>query len=621
MRKINSKITTKFISEAGTRLQNKDYFAFVELDHYAVYIIADGIDEEIDTNSAKLAVSHIISNFTDKPNMRKRTLRNLLNKVHKELIEESKDFKLKVTLTVVVTDYVKVRYAMAGNTRFTLYREGFFKYKSKDQSLTRQLLENEEIPLDKAMQHEERNNLFCYLGQEGYFKPYISPKIKLKVGDIILLLTKGIWENIALDEVEDGLSEAKEAQEVVDNIEELLLSKQPEGLDNYTAAVLFVDKTYTNPNRKKRLKLILSIGIPLAIIAIIISIMLYSNHKKRQEQLQSMNESWNNANEYISVNNYVRANEEYKVALGFAKKLKLDEEKDDLDKFYKLTEMITEADNALMDLKLMDALEVYQTAKKYAYNADLIGQAYIENKMNIVKDYLAVQDLIKEGEQAEDINQQSKAIENYKSAKNKANELGYIEGKKEAEEKLDKLISKIEEKLKEEKLEAEKTKEEESKKKEEEEQEQKEQEDLAKEKQEEQEAKIKEQYDTQVNALDMVQKGNTYFELGSYEDAKIYYLMAQQMFASIDNNYMVSQLEEKIGITNQKNITILKEKAKADTYLNEANQKYNQEKLEEAKILYLFALEIYELHNDQTKADITKEKIGLIDQLIAQETR
>ena len=44
MRKLNSKVRTSFISEEGTYLQNKDYFAFVELDKYACYVIADGID-------------------------------------------------------------------------------------------------------------------------------------------------------------------------------------------------------------------------------------------------------------------------------------------------------------------------------------------------------------------------------------------------------------------------------------------------------------------------------------------------------------------------------------------------------------------------------------------------
>ena len=43
MRKENASFETKFISEAGSYLNNADYFAFVELKDYACYVIADGI--------------------------------------------------------------------------------------------------------------------------------------------------------------------------------------------------------------------------------------------------------------------------------------------------------------------------------------------------------------------------------------------------------------------------------------------------------------------------------------------------------------------------------------------------------------------------------------------------
>ena len=70
MRKLNSKVRTNFISEEGTYLQNKDYFAFVELDHYACYVIADGIDDDTQLESAQIVVTSFIKDFTDKPTMR-----------------------------------------------------------------------------------------------------------------------------------------------------------------------------------------------------------------------------------------------------------------------------------------------------------------------------------------------------------------------------------------------------------------------------------------------------------------------------------------------------------------------------------------------------------------------
>lgn len=56
---------TAFTSEADKNVINTDSFEFVELDKYACYVIADGIDDHIDTIGAKLAVDTIISTFME----------------------------------------------------------------------------------------------------------------------------------------------------------------------------------------------------------------------------------------------------------------------------------------------------------------------------------------------------------------------------------------------------------------------------------------------------------------------------------------------------------------------------------------------------------------------------
>ena len=60
MRKQNSTFKTAFISEAGSGLENNDYFAYVELDQYACYVIADGLNDLPDSKSARLATQAII---------------------------------------------------------------------------------------------------------------------------------------------------------------------------------------------------------------------------------------------------------------------------------------------------------------------------------------------------------------------------------------------------------------------------------------------------------------------------------------------------------------------------------------------------------------------------------
>ena len=52
--------------------------------------------------------------------------------------------------------------------------------------------------------HEERNNLYAYVGQGDRFKPVISKKIKLENGDILALYTRGIWENLDSGELDEN---------------------------------------------------------------------------------------------------------------------------------------------------------------------------------------------------------------------------------------------------------------------------------------------------------------------------------------------------------------------------------------------------------------------------------
>lgn len=148
----------------------------------------------------------------------------------------------------MVTDYAKARYGYAGNTRLRLYREGAVKEQTKDMSLGTQMVKEKDLPEDALSRHEQRNNLYTYLGQGKGFRPFVSKKIKLVNGDILTLYSRGIWENLDPGELDDVLSEAKDdPQESLDNIEDLLLSKQPGDLENYTFASIFVDKVFLDP--------------------------------------------------------------------------------------------------------------------------------------------------------------------------------------------------------------------------------------------------------------------------------------------------------------------------------------------------------------------------------------
>lgn len=294
MRKENASFETKFISEAGSYLNNADYFAFVELKDYACYVIADGIDTDDMKKSAQQAVTAVIAKFSDMPGMSKAKLKSYMAEAHRTLLEESAEIRLEASILVLVTDYKKARWAHAGNCRLALLHNGAIIETTKDTSLTQRLADSEEIPLDMVSSHEERNNLYAYLGQPGKFSPVISAKHSLEDGDIILLETRGAWENIGDAELLDATDGVSKAEEVCTGLEDVILSQRLDIIENYTIVSIFVNKIYQNPKQgkyKKLITLLVSLAIALTIALTTILVTRYIMNRKNLEKIDAIKEA------------------------------------------------------------------------------------------------------------------------------------------------------------------------------------------------------------------------------------------------------------------------------------------------------------------------------------------
>ena len=294
MRKENASFETKFISEAGSYLNNADYFAFVELKDYACYVIADGIDTDDMKKSAQQAVTAVIAKFSDMPGMSKAKLKSYMAEAHRTLLEESAEIRLEASILVLVTDYKKARWAHAGNCRLALLHNGAIIETTKDTSLTQRLADSEEIPLDMVSSHEERNNLYAYLGQPGKFSPVISAKYTLEDGDIILLETRGAWENIGDAELLDATDGVSKAEEVCTGLEDVILSQRLDIIENYTIVSIFVNKIYQNPKQgkyKKLITLLVSLAIALTVALTTILVTRYIMNRKNLEKIDAIKEA------------------------------------------------------------------------------------------------------------------------------------------------------------------------------------------------------------------------------------------------------------------------------------------------------------------------------------------
>ena len=530
MRRENAGFRTAFVSEEGTKLLNRDYFAYVEMDDYACYVAADSLDDEKDENSAQIVVECILREFTEHPAMHSFSLKKMVRKAHRELIGNKQGLRLRASVAVVVTNYVKCRYLTVGNTRFALLRNDRILYESKDQSLTENLVERETIPRDKAALHEERNNLYSYLGQvNGRMQIQVSRKRKLANGDILLLYTRGIWENCDYVDLKDAAKEVSTPQEMADNLEELILCGQKEELDNYTLAVTFVDKVYLNPKKRWTLKKVLAVVIPVMIVLLILGITLFVRFRIRSGQKRDMLQHMDNAAQYTTYDNYAPAAEEYKQAGELAKKLKDKERQEEAENRRLLVEQILLADQAMEDGDYNKALELYEKALELSGQCGGTGSEHIREQLDKIGKYQELYELLESAENKETYGDYAGAAELYKKAKGIASGLYDQDARKEAldkqraaEETLEKLrqeqMAELEEKIRK-SIEDEKVA---------------------------QELADQELMNDKKNALELESKGNELMNQEDYVSAIPYFQTAKSMYATLGMDDRAAVLEEQI---------------------------------------------------------------------------
>ena len=574
MRKQNAEFLAAFTSEAASDLKNTDYFGYVELDDFACYVIADGIDDQLEAMSAKLTVDTVVTVFSEAPSMSRRMMKKCLKAANRALLEARSKTTLKASVIIVLTDYVKLRYGQAGNIRLRLYRNGFIKEETIDQSLSTDMVHEQKLPKDKVASHEERNNLYTYLGQKSDFHPHISKKIKLTNADAVALYTRDIWEHIDEGEMKDVFADASDKpQELVDTVEDLLMSRQPQDFGKYTFAVIFVNKIFTDPNRKRKIKRIMVIAAAVLSVLITAGIFLYVRYQKRQDKNAAMQKGYTDTIEYIQMDHYNRAKEVCKEAQTLAEELKDDKMQTELGNCLKLVEAVLAAQESLDNGAYQEAQKGFGEALIRSRYADHLGEGYIEERLAITADYLSVYDYIYLGDTLAENLQYENAEEKYLEAKALATKLYFDEGRTEAIRSLEKLY---------EEQKAEKAAEDEE---------------------------MKNKLARETSAANYFAEGDAAYAQGDYESAKVFYQSAMQTYEALGDEAQQGMAREKIAAAEKKIQSFTAQGEEAESYIVQAQACETEGDYAGAKKYYLLAKDIYARQKDEAKLGEVERKI------------
>ncbi|TYQ16965.1 UNVERIFIED_CONTAM: serine/threonine protein phosphatase PrpC [Acetivibrio alkalicellulosi] len=454
MRKNSSEFLSSFTSEAGTFMNNKDFYAYVELDDVACYIAADGIDSDEVLKSAEIAANSIFESIMENPSMSRNKLKKYIINAHKLLNDESRSVRLKASIAVVITDYSKMIWAISGNARVYHFRKGEFLFRSKDQSVAQMILDEGKITEDEINQHDERNNLTNYLGQPKGFEPFVSKVKKLNDDDAIVLCTSGFWEKISNIDFVDAFRDMKEPSEIVEYLEEILLSRQSKVINNYTLSVIYTKKVFKEEQKdikKNRiLKRFIKILIPVLIIGAIATIY------KRNEQIKAVNaisESIEEGEEHFRRGDIQKALDKFTEASRNARKINDKELRDEINKKKTITELIYEGDNLLSQKNFEAALKSFENAEdeiKFYHSYDkIILEDAVVKKVRDIRRIIEAQQLIEKGDEkvqeAKDMIAKDSeraleifgdALDRYKLARGFAAEVSYNEMRRDLDQKI-----------------------------------------------------------------------------------------------------------------------------------------------------------------------------------------
>ena len=329
MRKDEAKFITEFLSEAGTKAENNDYFGYVLLDNYAIWAVADGFDEEEGAKvAAKIAVESAIEYFMLRPRFNYDVIKEMMDYANlkvKEKQEETQKYSLMHTsLLIVISNYNSILYGNIGNTRFYHIRGGYIISQSRDDTIAQLLVDEEALNISDMRFHRQRNDLLQAIGDFGKIKPNIIKKsVELMENDVFCLTTVGFWENIDEHDMENDLSRFEDKKQWLNSLEKRILASLRDNIENYTIAQVEVQAVASpEPMEKDKSKLIKKIILVMLIIVVIILFVIIWNVKRRNGILQAATQYEKLADEEILKKNFNNSIDNLKLEIGEYEKLK-----------------------------------------------------------------------------------------------------------------------------------------------------------------------------------------------------------------------------------------------------------------------------------------------------------
>ena len=249
---INRKIKEKYEVGAsmtiGDREIQEDNYDFIESDNGLLAVLADGMGKKFGGKiSSQIAVNTFIELFEqfnafDNPNYFFQKAFNLANK---EILKNLDDDRCGACVASILIRDDMLFYSLVGNIKIAVFRNGDLIPVSTGHTinmLAQDKYKTGKITKQSAISLLEEKRLYNYVGQDGFKNiEFFDEPISLKYGDIVALISDGVYEFLNWKEIEREISNRANIQKTAFNIIEKINISQKENKDNASIMLIQVN--------------------------------------------------------------------------------------------------------------------------------------------------------------------------------------------------------------------------------------------------------------------------------------------------------------------------------------------------------------------------------------------
>ncbi|MBX3061907.1 MAG: Stp1/IreP family PP2C-type Ser/Thr phosphatase [Anaerolineae bacterium] len=220
-----------------------------DLPDFGLFVVADGMGGHHDGEKASALATRLIAHYVSEHfylkllNTKDSEERPIISEVLNEAIQQanrsiSEQIPEGGTTCTAVTILGDLAYiAHVGDSRAYLLADGGIEQITRDHSLVQRLIELDQLTIEEAAQHPQRNVLYRALGQSESLDVDAITR-RLPPGSRLLLCSDGLWNHVPESLIVQIIRTSKTPQEACDKL--VSSANERGGLDNITAVVVQV---------------------------------------------------------------------------------------------------------------------------------------------------------------------------------------------------------------------------------------------------------------------------------------------------------------------------------------------------------------------------------------------